>query len=113
MNPAALVNLPTSCTQHNRWRSRLTAAVTLMVAAALLPMSASAFCGFYAGKADASLFNEASQVVLVRDGNRTVISMLNDYSGPLSEFALIVPTPTVLTQGQVQVAEKTTFERLE
>ena len=40
---------------------------------------AHAFCGFYAGKADANLFNEASQVVMVRDGKRTVISMLNDY----------------------------------
>ncbi|MDB5869481.1 MAG: hypothetical protein JWP96_1813, partial [Polaromonas sp.] len=50
---------------------------------------AHAFCGFYAGKADANLFNEASQVVMVRDGKRTVISMLNDYKGPLNEFALV------------------------
>jgi hypothetical protein len=74
---------------------------------------AHAFCGFYAGKADANLFNEASQVVMVRDGKRTVISMLNDYKGPLSEFALIVPTPTTLQKGQVRVAEKLTFERLD
>ena len=95
----------------SRWR---TGAISLMAAvAALGSLSAHAFCGFYAGKADASLFNEASQVVLVRDGNRTVISMLNDYSGPLTEFALIVPTPTVLTQGQVRVADKTTFARLD
>ncbi len=94
-----------------RWHSAL--ASCLAIAAALMPLAADAFCGFYAGKADASLFNEASQVIMVRDGNRTVLSMLNDYSGPLSEFALIVPTPTVLTQGQVRVAEKTTFERLD
>ena len=74
---------------------------------------AQAFCGFYAGKADANLFNEASQVVMVRDGKRTVISMLNDYKGPLSEFALVVPTPTTLQKGQVRVAEKLTFERLD
>ena len=74
---------------------------------------AHAFCGFYAGKADANLFNEASQVVVVRDGKRTVISMLNDYKGPLSEFALVVPTPTTLQKGQVRVAEKLTFERLD
>ena len=74
---------------------------------------AHAFCGFYAGKADASLFNEASQVVMVRDGQRTVLSMLNDYKGPLNEFALVVPTPTVLQKGQVRVAEKLTFERLD
>ena len=74
---------------------------------------AHAFCGFYAGKADAHLFNEASQVVMVRDGQRTVISMLNDYKGPLSEFALVVPTPVALQKGQVRVAEKLTFERLD
>jgi hypothetical protein len=81
--------------------------------AASAPFSAQAFCGFYAGKADANLFNEASQVVMVRDGKRTVISMLNDYKGPLSEFALIVPTPTTLQKGQVRVADKLAFERLD
>ena len=96
---------------RNGWRSVLAGCV--IGAATLTSLSANAFCGFYAGKADASLFNEASQVIMVRDGNRTVLSMLNDYSGPLSEFALIVPTPTVLAQGQVRVAEKTTFERLD
>ena len=96
---------------RNRWRSALVSGV--VAATALSPLTAHAFCGFYAGKADASLFNEASQVIMVRDGDRTVLSMLNDYSGPLSEFALIVPTPTVLKQGQVRVAEKTTFERLD
>ena len=48
------------------------------------------FCGFFVGKADASLFNEASQVMMVRDGNTTVITMLNDYKGELTEFALVV-----------------------
>ena len=89
----------------------------LVQGAALLALAitapAQAFCGFYAGKADAGLFNEASQVVMVRDGKRTVISMLNDYKGPLSEFALVVPTPTTLQKGQVRVAEKLTFERLD
>ena len=86
-------------------------ATTALLATAHLPVHA--FCGFYAGKADANLFNEASQVVMVRDGKRTVISMLNDYKGPLSEFALVVPTPTTLQKGQVRVAEKLTFERLD
>ena len=95
---------------RGKWRSSAVVAAALT---ALLTTSSDAFCGFYAGKADASLFNEASQVVLVRDGDRTVISMLNDYSGPLTEFALIVPTPTALKQGQVRVAEKSTFERLD
>jgi hypothetical protein len=87
---------------------------TLSIALATCAASAAqAFCGFYAGKADASLFNEASQVVVARDGQRTVISMLNDYAGPLTEFALIVPTPTALKEGQVKVAEKEIFARLD
>jgi hypothetical protein len=81
--------------------------------AALTHLPTHAFCGFYAGKADANLFNEASQVVVVRDGPRTVLSMLNDYKGPLSEFALVVPTPTTLQKGQVRVADKLIFERLD
>lgn len=96
-----------------RNRRRTAFAGCVMGAAALVPLTANAFRGFDAGKADASLFDEESQVVMVRNGHRRVLSMLNDYSGPLSEFTLIVPTPTVLTEGQVRVAEKTTFERLD
>ncbi|MFZ6875020.1 DUF2330 domain-containing protein [Undibacterium sp. Di27W] len=92
-------------------KSMLGAAVLALVCAPV--SSAMAFCGFYAGKADASLFNEASQVVIARDGKRTVLSMLNDYKGPLNQFALIVPTPVVLQQGQVRIAERASFERLD
>ena len=76
-------------------------------------MGAQAFCGFYVGKADASLFNEASQVVIVRDGDKTVLSMLNDYKGDLKEFALVVPVPTVLSRSQINVGDAKTFARLD
>jgi len=80
---------------------------------ALLSASAQAFCGFYAGKADASLFNEASQVVIARDGPRTVLTMVIDYKGSLAEFALVVPTPQVIRQGQVRVVDKAIVEHLD
>ena len=85
------------------------------LAAALLACAtqAQAFCGFYVGKADAGLFNEASQVILVRDGHRTVISMLNDYKGELDEFALVVPVPEVLQRGQINVGDRRIFERID
>lgn len=75
--------------------------------------TAHAFCGFFAGRADASLFNEASQVILARDGKRTVISMLNDFKGPLTDFALVVPVPQVLERGQVRIGDKRVFDRLD
>lgn len=83
------------------------------IALSLASGNAQAFCGFFAGKADASLFNEASQVILARDGNRSVISMLNDFSGPLKDFALVVPVPHILEEGQVRIGEKRLFDRLD
>ncbi|MGL4882479.1 MAG: DUF2330 domain-containing protein, partial [Waterburya sp.] len=40
-----------------------------------------AFCGFYVAKADTSLYNQASQVIIARDEDRTVLTMSNDYQG--------------------------------
>lgn len=74
---------------------------------------ARAFCGFYVAKADASLYNETSRVVMVRDGNRTVIGMLSDYKGPLKEFAMVVPVPTILGRDQIHVAERAVFDHLD
>ena len=65
-----------------RNRPSAPAAAGLALGGALLILTAGtarAFCGFYVGKADAPLFNRASQVILVRDDSRTVISMLSDY----------------------------------
>ncbi|MDQ6917399.1 MAG: DUF2330 domain-containing protein [Pseudomonadota bacterium] len=96
-----------------------TRAAWLLVALAMLlyvvfaSTPANAFCGFYVGKADAKLFNEASQVILVRDGNRTVISMRNDFQGELSEFALVVPVPVVLQKSQIHIGDPKTFDRID
>jgi len=87
------------------------AALAIFIVAASPP--AAAFCGFYVGKADAGLFNEASQVILVRRDGKTVISMANDYRGPLTEFALIVPVPHVLERGQIHIGERKLFERID
>ena len=67
---------------------RILAIFSGTVLTVLLAATAQAFCGFYVAKADASLFNEASQVVLVRDGNRTVITMANDFKGDVEDFAV-------------------------
>ncbi|MEE3717972.1 DUF2330 domain-containing protein [Tumidithrix elongata RA019] len=72
-----------------------------------------AFCGFYVAKADASLYNKASQVVIARDGDRTILTMANDYQGDMKDFALVVPVPTVLKQEQVRIGESKIIERLD
>jgi hypothetical protein len=72
-----------------------------------------AFCGFYVSKADTTLFNKASQVAIARDGNRTVITMANDVSGDIKDFAVVVPVPMVLQQDQVHVGDPAVLKRLD
>ena len=72
-----------------------------------------AFCGFYVARADTRLFNQASQVVLARDGERTVVTMANDFSGDVKDFAIVVPVPTFLERGQINVADRGAIEHLD
>ncbi len=72
-----------------------------------------AFCGFYVAKADSSLYNQASQVIIARDGQRTVLTMSNDYQGEAKDFAMVVPVPVVLKEEQVNVGESKIIERLD
>lgn len=74
---------------------------------------AAAFCGFYVAKADTGLFNESSQVVYVRDGNRNVVTMASDFKGDVKDFAMVVPVPTVLKREQINVANHATLEHLD
>jgi hypothetical protein len=71
------------------------------------------FCGFYVAKADTKLFNKASQVVIVRDGDRTVMTMANDFEGEPKEFAVVIPVPTFLTREQIHVGEKSLVDHLD
>jgi hypothetical protein len=75
--------------------------------------AAHAFCGFYVAKADTHLYNRASQVVLVRDGERTVMTMANDFKGDVKEFAVVIPVPTILLREQIHVAERALIDHLD
>jgi len=74
---------------------------------------AAAFCGFYVTGADSSLYANATMVVLMRDGTRTVLSMQNNYQGPPDSFALVIPVPTVLQKENVKVLPKDVFARVD
>ena len=84
----------------------------LWAAALLIANTAQAFCGFYVAKADASLFNNKSEVIMVRNGTRNVITMSSDFRGDLSEFAMVVPVPTVLAEKDIRVVERRIFDVL-
>src|SRR5688572_4261190 len=94
---------------------RLALAVPALLASLLLavPDRAAAFCGFYVSGADAKLYNNATQVVLMRDGTRTVLSMQNNYQGPPQDFAMVVPVPVVLQEADVKTLERGVFDRVD
>jgi hypothetical protein len=66
---------------------------------------AAAFCGFFVAQADTQLNNSASEVVIVRHENKTVLTMANDVSGDVKDFAMVVPVPTVLAKDQLHIGE--------
>jgi hypothetical protein len=85
------------------------ATATLLAA----PRAADAFCGFYINGAGGDMFNDATQVVLMRNGTRTVLSMQNNYKGPPTEFAMVIPVPTVLQEADVKTLPKDVFGRVD
>ena len=90
--------------------------MTLGAAALALAASAGAadaFCGFYVSGSGAKLAADATQVVLMREGTRTVLSMQNDYKGPLADFAMVIPVPVVLKEGDVKTLPKSVFDHVE
>src|SRR3954467_2711232 len=96
---------------RGRWKL---VGVTIAIAIVLsLSTHARAFCGFYVSGADTKLFNNATQVVMMREGTRTVLSMQNNYEGPPSNFAMVVPVPVVLQKDNVKTLPKELFAKID
>ena len=93
--------------------TRRAALIAALAVGVFLHSDAQAFCGFYVAKADTKLFNKASQVVLVRDGDRTVITMSNDFQGNPTEFAMVIPVPTFIEREQIHVGDRAVIDHLD
>ncbi len=78
-----------------------------------MPVVAHAFCGFYVSGSNQEMFNDATQVVLMRKGTRTVLSMQNNYKGPPAAFAMVIPVPAVLHEGDVKILAPEIFAHVE
>jgi hypothetical protein len=87
--------------------------VALVALGPLAPERAQAFCGFFVAGGDAKLINNSSQVVLMRKGNRTVMTMSNNYQGPPGDFAMVVPVPVVLKKEDVKTLPMDVFDRVD
>ena len=79
----------------------------------LQPYFAKAFCGFYVAKADARLFNKASQVIIAKSEDRFVVTMSNDFSGEVKDFAMVVPVPEVPEKQDIRTVNRLIFDKLD
>ena len=86
--------------------------VTFAIGLLLWGSEASAFCGFYVGKADTKLSNKAPEVAIAHHDNKTVITMANDFKGDVKEFAMVVPVPTVLEKDQIHIGDPAVLKHL-
>ncbi|MCB9795045.1 MAG: DUF2330 domain-containing protein [Alphaproteobacteria bacterium] len=75
--------------------------LSLLGALALTP-GAHAFCGTFVGEPGATITNSTSQVLLVRQGQTTTLTMVNDFAGDPSDFAMVIPVPEVLSEQDVR-----------
>jgi len=92
---------------------RLLLFLLLLLGLSLKAQPALSFCGFYVAKADTKIFNKASQVVLVRQDDKTVITMVNDFKGDPKEFAVVIPVPTLVERDQINVGDKKVIDHLD
>lgn len=72
-----------------------------------------AFCGFYVAKAGANLYNNKSEVIMVRDGQKTTLTMSNDFKGDVKDFAMVVPVPELLKKEDIKVVNRDVFSKLD
>ncbi len=85
----------------------------IQLGAQLPPQNAHAFCGFYVAGADQEMFNNATMVVMMREGTKTVLSMRNNYEGPPEDFAMVIPVPEVLKKENVKTLKNDLFDKVD
>ncbi len=88
-------------------------AIVTACTALAIPAVAAAFSGFFVSASGEGLHNDAAVVVLMRDGDHTVLSLQNYYDGPPEDFALVVPVPTTVEEGDIRVLSRDLFERVD
>ena len=64
-------------------------------------------------QADTKLFNKASQVIIVHDGDKTVTTMSSDFQGDAKDFAMVVPVPVVPQKDDIKVVDRIIFDKMD
>lgn len=84
-----------------------------LAVALFAPRVAAAMCGAFVADGAAPMYSDAAQVVVMRDGTRTVLSMRASYVGPPEPFALLVPVPATVQERDVEVVDRVVLDAIE
>ena len=79
----------------------------------LLPAGAWAFCGTYVGGAGSEIYNQVSEVVYVRSGTRTTLTLHSDVLGDTDDFAMLIPVPEVISQDNIHTVDASAIQMLD
>jgi hypothetical protein len=94
-------------------RNKLRAAALLIASTALLSPAASALPGLYVGKNPDKLLAHTAHVIVMKNGETSVVSYTPDYEGPLVPFAWVVPVPSDVTLERVKTLKGEYVDRVE
>ena len=78
-----------------------------------LPNVAHAFGGLYVAGDGPPRLADAAEVVLMRDGTRTVLTVRPTYRGPAEPFALVLPVPQTVTERDIEVLARGALDALD
>jgi len=86
----------------------------LLAAGLLLSAAqASAFPGFLASKTKTDIKINSTQVVLMKKGNVTAVTVMSDYEGPLDPFAMVLVVPPDVAADHVTTLKREYVDRLD
>jgi hypothetical protein len=94
-------------------RQPIVSMAAIMLSLCLGTLPAHAFPGVFAGKGEARRVSNATQVVLLQKGDRTVVSVWSDYEGPLDRFALVLPVPADVKLADVKTLKRDPIDHLD
>ncbi len=75
--------------------------------------SAAGSPAFFVGRDGNPVGGDAAHVVIAHDGTRTVVSIQRDYRGPAADLALVIPVPSSVQRGNVNVLPRGLVEKVE
>ncbi len=88
-------------------------ALVLALGFLLVPRSSAAFPGFIAGKGGEKAVVHSTQAVIMKRGERTAVTVMADYEGPIEDFAVVMVVPGDVTPERVATLKREYVDRVD